>query len=76
VGQLRPQSLQARSHSRRAASPSGLHNVADFGWSEFDVHWHAREQLWCVLELEFTGTRYWCCFGTDDPSETKDLSIT
>jgi hypothetical protein len=46
------------------------------GWSEFDAYWHVREQLWCVLEPEFAGTRYWCCFGPDDPGDTKDLSIT
>lgn len=46
------------------------------GWSEFDVYWHPAEKLWCVLEPEFAGTRYWCCFGPNEPSGPEDLSIS
>lgn len=46
------------------------------GWSEFDVYWHPAEQVWCVLEPEFAETRYWCCFGPDDPTGPHDLSIS
>lgn len=45
------------------------------GWSEFDVYWHPAEHVWCVLEPEFAETRYWCCFGPDDPTGPSDLSI-
>lgn len=45
------------------------------GWGEFDVYWHPTERVWCVLEPEFAGSRYWCCFGPDDPATPNDLSI-
>jgi hypothetical protein len=46
------------------------------GWGEFDFYWHPSEGVWCVLEPEHAGNRYWCCFGTDDPSTAKDLGIS
>jgi len=46
------------------------------GWDEFDVYWRAGAGFWFLLESERTETRYWCCFGPEDPDAEGDLSIT
>ena len=60
---------------------NGAVNVRKWvGWKggsgEFDVYWRPAERMWPVLEANATHNRYWCCFGTDDPTQLKLTAIT
>lgn len=44
------------------------------GREKHTLYWHPKEGIWCVMED--VGNRCWCAFGTDDPAEADNLSIT
>jgi hypothetical protein len=40
------------------------------------VYWHPDLNIWHYYDSEFAGTRYWCTYGVDEPSEEKMVPIT
>lgn len=44
------------------------------GHDRFTVYWHPDEGIWSLFDEG--DNRYWCCFGTKDPQERGNLSIT
>jgi hypothetical protein len=39
------------------------------------MDWRPAEQVWCMLEATREESRYWCCFGTTDPTNATNLAI-
>jgi hypothetical protein len=39
------------------------------------AYWNPKLRFWSLLKSKPTESRYWCCFGTDDPSQKKSLNI-
>lgn len=46
------------------------------GNHEFTVHWNPRERFWALFDPKYGGTRYACYFGTQDPNQANQLSIS
>jgi hypothetical protein len=46
------------------------------GTGEFEVFWRPSERLWSLFDPSRTSNRYWCCFGPDDPTNARILSIS
>ena len=46
------------------------------GGSVHEAHWRPVQRFWAVFEDSLAHNRYWCAFGTTDPGESDNLSIT
>ena len=64
-------SRSARRNSRRI--------VATLGWQggnrTLRTYWNAELGIWAVFDLNEAKDRYWCCYGTQNPSEQKMVQI-
>ena len=66
--ELRTKMRQAGSQMRRTVGyPSGH--------VEKEVTWHAKEHVWSLLDSEETKSRFWCCFGVQNPKDVPSLDI-
>ena len=45
------------------------------GNDEAKVTWHAKAGIWSLLDAELLETRFWCCFGVQNPQDVKSLDI-
>lgn len=59
----------------RSATPIRKRVGWPSGTGEFDVYWHPNERLWSLFDPRRTRNRYWCCFGPNDPANSRTLSI-
>jgi hypothetical protein len=66
--QLRDRLIQG---SRPISRPAGWQG----GGGDFTVHWRPGEQIWAILDADFAGNRYWCAFGTQDPTLASGLTL-
>ncbi len=46
------------------------------GTMQAKVYWRPAEQIWCCFEELTAEGRYWCAFGTTDPTTINSLTIT
>ena len=64
-------SRSARRNSRRI--------VATLGWQggnrTLPTYWNAELEIWAAFNLNEAKDRYWCCYGTQNPSEKKMVQI-
>lgn len=44
------------------------------GGGKYDVYWRSTEQIWSHFGM--ADSRYWCVFGSQDPAEHSNLSIS
>lgn len=45
------------------------------GGGTFTVYWNPRLRFWSLLDSKRLKGRYWCCFGTDDPTQEASVAI-
>ena len=45
------------------------------GRTRFNVHWNPELRFWSGLSPNRSETRYWCCFGTRNPTKYKSGGI-
>lgn len=46
------------------------------GGGRYPVHWRSRDHMWSLTSTPAEANRYWCCFGTEDPTVTSSLTIS
>ena len=45
------------------------------GGGEFAIYWRPSEHLWFLEDKDREESRYWFCFGTEDPTNADNLTI-
>ncbi|MBI1749673.1 MAG: hypothetical protein HY234_01005 [Acidobacteria bacterium] len=45
------------------------------GGGKFTVYWNPQLRFWSLLDSKNVEARYWCCFGTDDPTQHASVGI-
>ena len=58
-------------HSHQISRKVGWHG----GGGEFSIYWRPAEGFWFLVDEVRVESRYWLCFGLQDPTQTNNLPI-
>lgn len=58
-------------HSHRISRKVGWHG----GGGEFSIYWRPTEGFWFLIDEVREESRYWLCFGLQDPNKINNLTI-
>jgi hypothetical protein len=58
-------------HAHKISRKVGWHG----GGGEFPIHWRPAEGFWFLVDELREASRYWICFGLQDPTQINNLTI-